>query len=153
MNETGGPIVQFTFLFNTVLHVALKDDLANWQRKSMGTCLGDSETDCLNNLRFADDVLLFSTWLEQSLRTMCDFKRSTERVGLTFHQEKTKILCNQISNRRRGGTINNVKVEVLPVSECAKYLGQTLHFSNRKQQKSGVEFELLGRRSTGTSRS
>ena len=25
----------------------------------MGICLGDNESDCLTNLRFADDVLLF----------------------------------------------------------------------------------------------
>ena len=67
-------------LFNTVLQVALKDDLVNWQRKGMGIRLGDSEPDCLTNLRFPDDVLLFSTSLEQLLRIMCDFKRSTGKV-------------------------------------------------------------------------
>ena len=41
----------------------------------MGIRLGDSQADCLTNLRFADDVLLFST-------KMCDFKISTERIGL-----------------------------------------------------------------------
>ena len=44
----------------------------------MGICPGDSETDGLTNLRFADDVLLFSTSLEQLQRMMCDFKRHTE---------------------------------------------------------------------------
>ena len=38
--------------------VALKDDRINWQRKGMGIRLGDSVSDCLTNLRFADDVLL-----------------------------------------------------------------------------------------------
>ena len=54
-----------SLFFNTVLQVALKDDLASWQTEGMGICLGDSETDCLTYLRFADDVLLFSTSLEQ----------------------------------------------------------------------------------------
>ena len=54
-----------SLLFNTVLQVALKDNLARWQKKGMGICLGDSESDCLTNLRFAEDVLLFSTSLEQ----------------------------------------------------------------------------------------
>ena len=57
---------------------------------------------------------------------MCDFKQSTERVGLKIHWEKTNILSNQNSNRRREVTINNIKVEILPVKECAKQLGQTI---------------------------
>ena len=84
---------------------------------------------------------------------MCDFARSTERVGLKIHPEITKILSNQNSNRRREMAIKNIKVDVLPVSECAKYFGQTQKISNRRQQKSEVEFEMLGRRSTGTNRS
>ena len=63
--------------------------------------MGDAESDCLTCLRFADDVLLFSTSLEQLQRMMCDFKRSTEKVGLKIHPEKTKILSNQNSNKRR----------------------------------------------------
>ena len=64
-------------LFNTVLQVALKDDLTRWQKnKGMGMCLGDTESDCFANLRFADDVLLFST-LEQLQKMMCEFKQST----------------------------------------------------------------------------
>ena len=65
-------------------------------------------------------------------------KRSTERVGLKIHLEKTKILSNRSSNRRREGTINNIKAEVLPVNECAKYLGQKKYISatgdNRNQE-------------------
>ena len=38
------------------------------------------------------------------------------------------------------------------MSECAKYFGQTQKISNRRQQKSEVEFEMPGRRSTGTNR-
>ena len=112
----------------------LNDDLASWQKKGMGICLGDSETDCLTNLRFADDVLLFSTSLEQLPRMMCDFKRSTERMGLKIHPEKMKILGNQKSNRKEE-TINNIKVEVLPVSECAKYLGQTITFQQQETKE------------------
>ena len=115
-----------SLLFNTVLQVALKDDLARWQKRGMGICFGDSESDCLTNLRFADDVLLFFTSLEQLQRMMCDFKRSTERVGLKIHLERTKILSNQNSNRRREVAIKNIKVEVSPVHGCAKYLGQKI---------------------------
>ena len=49
-----------SLLFNTVLQVALEDGLINWQKKGMGIRLGDAESDCLTNLRFADDGLLWS---------------------------------------------------------------------------------------------
>ena len=71
-----------SLLFNAVLQLALKNNLANWQRKGMGIRLGDSESDCLTNLRFADDVLLFVTSMEQLQRMLCDLDRSTEKVGL-----------------------------------------------------------------------
>ena len=55
-----------SLLFNTVLQVALKDDVERGQKsKSMGKRLGDYESDCLTNLRFADHVLLFSFSLVQ----------------------------------------------------------------------------------------
>ena len=63
-NETRGSCVQPTL--NTTLQVALKDDVKRWQTsKCMGVRLGDHESDCLTNLRFADEVLLFSTSLVQ----------------------------------------------------------------------------------------
>ena len=115
-----------SLLINTVLQVALKDDLSRWQKKrNMGICLGDCETDCFTDLRFADDVLLFATSLEQLQKMLCDFNRSTEKVGLKIHPGKTKILGNQSSNKKKEVTIDNIKVEILPKEGSTKYLGQT----------------------------
>ena len=50
-----------SLLFNTVLLVSLEEDLERWQEKKKGIRLSDKKEDCLTNLRFADDVLLFST--------------------------------------------------------------------------------------------
>ena len=55
---------------------------------SLGICLGDYELTCLANLRFADDVLLFATTQEQLQKMMCEFKHSTEKVGLKIHPGK-----------------------------------------------------------------
>ena len=66
----------------------------------MGTRLGDHQTDCLSYIRFGDDVLLFSTTLEQLKIMMRDFTRTTEKVGLNIHPDRTKILSNQVSNDR-----------------------------------------------------
>ena len=49
-----------SLLFNTVLQNSLKDVTQRWQKKKgMGIYLSDHDHDCLTNLRFADDVLLF----------------------------------------------------------------------------------------------
>ena len=96
-----------SLLFNTVLQMALKDDVERRKKaKDMGIRLGDHESACLTHLRFADDVLLFSTSLVQLQKMMCDFKQSTESVGLKIHPDKTKILSNQSTNKR-----NEVEVQ------------------------------------------
>ena len=69
--------------------MALKDDVDRWKKfKGVGVRLGDHESDSVTNLRFADDVLLFSTSLVQLQEMMCDFKKSTENVGLTQTRRK-----------------------------------------------------------------
>ena len=103
---------------------------AGKNQKGMGVRLGEYESDCLTNLRFADDVLLFSTSLVQLQKMMCDFEQSTESVG------KTKNLSNQSTNKRKKVEINNIEVEILSSCESAKYLGQKIHFSNRKELRS-----------------
>ena len=71
-----------SLLFNMVLQNSLKDDIQRWQKKKgMGIYLSDNDRDCLTNLRFADDVLLFASSKEQLQRMLCEFKRSTEKVG------------------------------------------------------------------------
>ena len=86
-----------SLLFNTVLQYALKNVIQRWQRKGMGIYLGDQERDCLTNLRFADDVMLFATSKGQIQNMMCEFKEATEKVGLTIRPNKTKILSNESS--------------------------------------------------------
>ena len=84
-----------SLLFNTVLQYSLKDDIQRWQkRKGMGKNLSDNGHDCLTNLRFADDVLLLASFKEQLRKMLYEFKKSTEKVGLRIHPEKTKILSN-----------------------------------------------------------
>ena len=91
-----------SLLFNTVLQKALEDDIPRWQKKKgMGIYLSDNDHDCLTNMRFADDVLLFASSKEQLQKMLCEFKRRTEKVGLRIHPEKTKILSNQSSDTKK----------------------------------------------------
>ena len=39
----------------------------------------ERQKDCVTNLRFADDLLLFSTSLHKVDEVLCEFKRSTDR--------------------------------------------------------------------------
>ena len=58
----------------------------------MGIYLSDQERDCLTNLRFADDVMLFATSKEQIRTMMCEFKKATEKVdsGSTRQDENSQ---------------------------------------------------------------
>ena len=92
--KQGDPLSRL--LFNTVLQNSLKDDIPRRQKKKrMGIYLSDHEHDCLTNLRFADDVLLFACSEEQLQKMLCEFKKSTGKVGLRIHPEETQILSNQ----------------------------------------------------------
>ena len=92
--KQGDPLSRL--LFNIDFQMALKDDVARWQKqKGMGICSGDAESDSFTNFRFAVDVLFF-------LHRRCSFKkccvtatRVPERVGLKINPDRTKILSNQ----------------------------------------------------------
>ena len=72
----------------------------------MGIYLSDHDHDCLTNLRLTDNVLLFATSKEQLRKMLCEFKKSTEKVGLRIHPDKTKILSKQstINSDTKKGT-------------------------------------------------
>ena len=139
---------------------ALEEDIQRWPKKrGMGICLGDNDHDCLANMTFADDVLLYASSKEQLQNMFCDFKRSTEKVGLRIHAGKTKILSNQSSNIRKEIEIDNIKVEILTREESTKHLGPDDNFSaaghdrnqksnqgclgNVPQEKTGADLENL----------
>ena len=128
-SKQGDPLS--SLLFNTVLQYALKNVVQKWQKKGMGIYLSDQERDCLTNLRFADDVMLFATSKGQMQNMMCEFKEATEKVGLTIHPNKTKILSNESSmnsDTRRYMKIGDMDIEILAKSESVKYLGQRISF-------------------------
>ena len=126
---------QSSLLFNTVLQNSLKDITQRWQKKKgMGIYLSDHDHNCLTKLRFADDVLLFATSKEQLQKMLCDFKESTEKVGLRIHPEKTKILSNQstlCSDTKKELQIDDIKIEILTRSESVKYVGQMITFQQQ----------------------
>ena len=83
-------------------------------------------------MRFADDVLLFASSKEQLQKMLCEFKRSTEKVGLRIHPGKTKILSNQSLDIRKEIEIDDIKVVMLTREESTKYLGQMITFQQQE---------------------
>ena len=82
----------------------------------MGIYLSDHDHDCLTNLRFADDVILFATSKEQIRKMLCGFKNATEKVGLRIHPDKTKILSNQStinSDTKKHIEVDDMSIEIL----------------------------------------
>ena len=121
-----------------MLQFSLEGDLKRWQEKQKGIRLSDKTEDCLTNLRFADDVLLYSTSLEKLLEMLCEFKISTEAVGLGIHPDKTKRLSNQEKVKAKEITVNDIKMEVLAKGDSARYLGQKITFDKKlKRSKTG----------------
>ena len=122
--------------FNTVLQYALINVIQRWQKKKgMGIYLSDQERDCLTNLRFADDAMLFATSKEQIRNMMCEFKEATEKVGLRIHPDKTKILSNQSnmnSDTKRYMKIGEMSIEILAKNESVKHLGQRISFHQQE---------------------
>ena len=129
-SKQGDPLS--SLLFNTVLQYSLKDEIQRWQKKKgMGIHLSDHDHDCLTNLRFADDVMLFATSKEQIRKMMCDFKKATEKVGLRIHPDKTKILSNQStinSDTKKHIEVGDMSIEILTRNESVKFLGQRISF-------------------------
>ena len=121
-----------SLLFNTVLQYSLKDEIQRWQKKKgLGIYLSDHDRDCLTNLRFAHDVMLFATSKEQIRKMMCEFKKATEKVGLRIQPEKTKILSNQStinSDTKKHIEVGDMSIEILTRNESVKYLGQRISF-------------------------
>ena len=133
-SKQGDPLS--SLLFNTVLQYALKNVVLKWQRtKGMGIYLIDQDRDCLTNLRFADDVMLFATSKGQMQNMMCEFKEATKKVGLTIHPNKTKILSSESSmnpDTKRYMKIGDLDIEILAKRESVKYLGQRISFHQQE---------------------
>ena len=63
---------------------------------------------------------------------LCEFKKSTEKVGLRIHPQKTKILSNQCPSIRKEIEIDDIKVEILTRRDSTKYLGQMITFQQQE---------------------
>ena len=56
----------------------------------------DSLVDPLSNLRFADDVLLFSSNPKDAAKMIADLQTEAGKFGLKLHMGKTVVLTNRV---------------------------------------------------------
>ena len=98
----------------------------------------------LTDLRFADDVILFSTSRRQLTNMLCDMQSEAEKTGLELHPDKTKILHNQQHrtphSKKEFATVSQSKIEILPYTASQKYLGTKFTFD--KPHEAEVEHRI-----------
>ena len=139
-NEAGISSVQFT------LQHGAPNGIERWcgtlaKTKRHGFTIGRLWIWLLHRLAFS---CLFSSSLLQLQKVMCDFKQSTESVGLKIHPDKTTILSNQSTNERKEVEINNIKVEIFSsseeydVSRANNYISATGNSKDQKSNQSGL---------------
>ena len=83
---------------------------------------------------------------ESAPKVICDFKKSTGNVGLKDHQTRLKFWTTKWRS-------TTSKLRYYLRVRVRNILGKQLHFSNRKQQRSKIEAERPGQRSTDTNKS
>ena len=118
-------------LFNAVLEHVMRTIKCKWKAQKFGI---NVDTEMLNNLRFADDLLLIGSSRAQVRHMLEDLAAEAAKVGLKLHMGKTKILTTR--GDRRGCLAQSYveilgeKVEVLPAAEGILYLGRMVNFSS-----------------------
>jgi hypothetical protein len=81
-----------SLLFNSLLEDITREVKPMWVQKRMGLQLGYTDLSQLTNLRFADDLILFSTSLTNMRKMLADLSTAAGRRSLELHPEKTKIV-------------------------------------------------------------
>lgn len=82
----------------------------------------------LNNLRFADDIVLISDSSESLEQMLVELNRESNRVGLELNKAKTKVMTNSSKNEIRVGN------ETIEYVTSYTYLGQIVAFENKEQE-------------------
>ena len=86
----------------------------------------------MTNLRFADDVMLISTSLEQAREMLEDLINEARKVGLEVHLGKTSLLSNGMDSNKdvRSIEVQGNRVEVVEAGASTMYLGRALSLNN-----------------------
>lgn len=111
-------------LFNTCLEELFNN--LDWQNSGLRV-----NGRYLNNLRFADDVVLIAKSKEELKYMIEDLREKSIEAGLTINFEKTKLMTNDKD------CTGDIKLDdrVIGWVESFEYLGQTIAFQNGQQKE------------------
>ena len=102
----------------------------------------------LNNLRFADDIVLFSETGEELQQMMEDINRESLKVGLKMNRKKTKIMFNNIVRPQQ----IKIEDEVIEAVDEYIYLGQAIKanpdHSREIKRRIGMGWSAFGKQSS-----
>jgi len=119
-------------LFNAALEGVFRRLKPKWERKGWGLQLRHGRRHLLQNLRFADDVLLLGRTIGQIKGMLGDLMSEAGKAGLKLHFGKTKILNNGFGRASSISTIEvaGQQVEVVGDGCATKYLGRALSLTD-----------------------
>ena len=80
----------------------------------------------LNNLRFADDLVLFAQDIDTLQAMALELENTSSKAGLIINAKKTVLISNA-----QGKCSLNLNGEIVPLSEETTYLGQIVSFHDR----------------------
>lgn len=110
-------------LFNALLESIFRE--MNWSSDGI-----DVNGMKLTNLRFADDIALFSSSSNELKLMIKDLLMASTKIGLNMNASKTKIMNN--TDDDEDYVVEDMKIEVV---EDFKYLGQIISFKNRQSKE------------------
>ncbi|XP_050561583.1 uncharacterized protein LOC126912619 [Spodoptera frugiperda] len=111
-------------LFTATLEEVFKKLAACWSTR--GVVVGEKR---LTNLRFADDIVLFSSSASELGGMINELSRASLEVGLKMNMSKTKLMTNSIKYRLE---VDGAEMEY--VHEYI-YLGQLVSFQARQERE------------------
>ena len=118
-------------LLNGVLERIMKKLKERWSAGGWGLDLGEGGR--LQNLHFADDVLIIGTALSEVQKMLEEMSIEAKAAGLNLHPDKTKCLSTVIERRDRyaskGVLVDGMTMEVLGIDQTTEYLGRRLGFT------------------------
>ena len=109
-------------LFNAGVEAALR----KWKIRVAGKGIYVDDEEALTNIRYADDIMLFATSLEDLLFMITALKEELARIGLSLNASKTKVLTTLNDIDCQSMVIVGEHVDILSGDTAHKYLGRKL---------------------------
>jgi endonuclease/exonuclease/phosphatase family metal-dependent hydrolase len=111
-------------LFTSTLEDVFRKLMPSWRDR--GVVIGER---ILTNLRFADDIVLFSSTPSELRLMLQDLSNASLEVGLTMNMSKTKLMTNSTARRIE------INGESIAYVQEYLYLGQIVSFQARQEKE------------------